>query len=63
MPAHDIWYPIRSKEIDFLTNQSHLTVVVLLAKKRVQLTKDMEVSVGSDEAEERADDEDPTVDE
>jgi hypothetical protein len=63
MSAHVIWYPIRSKEIDFLTNQPHLISVVLLAKKRVQLTKEMEVSVGSDEAEERADDEDSMVDE
>jgi len=37
--------------------------VILLAKKKVQLTKEMEVSVGSDEAEERVDDEDPMVDE
>jgi hypothetical protein len=34
-----------------------------LAKKRIQLTKEMEVSTGSDEAEERADDEDPMTDE
>jgi hypothetical protein len=37
--------------------------VVLLPKKKVQLTKEMEVTVGSDEAEERVDDEDPMVDE
>jgi hypothetical protein len=35
-----------------------------LAKKKVQLTKEMEVSTGTDESEERAeDDEDATTDE
>jgi len=36
---------------------------ISLVKKRVQLTKEMEVSTGTDESEERVDDEDSMTDE